>query len=120
VKVRKVGDVFVVAPSGWLMGGDETDAFEAVIRKLFADGNRRLVVNLADVATMNSLAIGTLMGCRQTYVNRDGQIALCGLGRRLSQVFSVTKLVRVFDIHVSEDDALEALSPPARSVGNGR
>jgi len=113
VTVRKVGDVTIVAPTGWLVGGDETDQLEDVVRGLLADGNRRLIVDLGGIAMMNSLAVGALMGCRQSYRNRDCQMALCGLNRRLARMFLITQLTLVFELYDTLDAALDSFQQSA-------
>lgn len=111
--VRMQGEIAVVSPRGSLVGGDETDRVEDVIRGLLGDGNRRMIVDLAEVVMMNSLAVGTLMGCRQSYRNRDGLIVLSGLNRRLTRIFLITQLTLVFDLYASVDEALAALGQVA-------
>lgn len=113
MKVRSEGDVVVVTPKGWLVGGDETDQLEEAIRGFLAQGNRRLVVDLGEVAMMNSLAVGALMGCRQSYRNRDGHLVLCGLNKRLVRIFLVTQLTLVFELHETLAEAMAALAQVA-------
>jgi len=113
VTVRKVGEVTIVSPTGWLVGGDETDQLEDTVRELLANGNRRLIVDLGGIAMMNSLAVGALMGCRQSYRNRDCLMALCGLNRRLARMFLITQLTLVFELYETLDAALEAFQQSA-------
>jgi anti-anti-sigma factor len=103
------GDIAILAPSGWLMGGKETDELEEAIRRLIDEGNRRLVLDLSDVAMMNSIALGVVTGCRMSYANRGGQIVLCGLDNRLHHIFVVTKLAMLFDCYAAAKDAIAAL-----------
>lgn len=111
--VRKAGDVTIVAPTGWLVGGDETDELEDKVRALLAEGHRRLVVDLSGIAMMNSLAVGALMGCRQSSRNRDCQMVVCGLNRRLARMFLITQLTLVFELYETLDEALAALQQSA-------
>lgn len=111
--VRNQGDVAIVTPTGWLVGGEETDQVEDVLRGLLAHGQLRVVVDLSGVAMMNSLAVGALMGCRQSYRNREGQLLLCGLNRRMTRMFLITQLTLVFQLHETLDEALAALEQSA-------
>lgn len=113
MKVRKVNDVAIVAPEGWLMGGSETVEFEQTVERVFQSGNRRLVIDLAGVEMMNSTAIGALTHCRARYAEAGGQVTLCNLDRRLDQIFVITKLCLVFDSYASEREAIEAFGQPA-------
>ena len=112
MKVRKVNDVAIIAPHGWLMGGDETEEFENTIRQVHAQGHRNLLVNMAEVQMMNSTAIGVLTGCRAGFVGRGGQVILCNLDQKLHQVFVITRLALLFDAYASEREALEAFTQP--------
>ena len=43
-------------------------------------------------------------------VGRGGEIKLCGLGKRLKDLFTMTKLIMVFDHHDGEDQAVAAFA----------
>ncbi len=113
MNVRREGEVTIVSPTGWLVGGDETDQLEDLVRGLLADGHRRLVVDLSGIVMMNSLAVGALMGCRQSFRNRDCRMVLAGLNHRLARMFLITQLTLVFEIHDTLDAALAALRASA-------
>ena len=113
MKVRKLNDVAIIAPQGWMMGGSETVAFEQALDDLFQSGNRRLVIDMSGVEMMNSTAIGALTHCRARYAEHEGQVILCNLDRRLDQIFVITKLCLVFDSYASEREAIEAFGQPA-------
>lgn len=113
MKIEKLDDIVVVSPRGWLVGGVETDDVEYAIRALLAEGNRRLVLDLTGVVMLNSLAVGALMGCRQSYKSRDGHLVLCGLNQRIVRIFLLTQLTLVFELHPTRDEALAALAQVA-------
>src|SRR5438067_2457396 len=115
MKERQVGDIAIIAPRGYLTAGDETQELEQRIngdtetddvQKAILDeaaaGNTRLVLNMSEVQALNSMAIGVLMRGYANYNGRGGEIKLCGLGRRLHDLFTMTKLIMVFDHHESE------------------
>jgi anti-sigma B factor antagonist len=111
MKVRMEKGVAVVALKGWLMGGAETDEMEKTIREALERGNRCLVLDLGDVNHMNSTALGKLVGLRTSYVNRGGTIKLCNLDKKIENLFVITKLSLVFDVHASEREALASFGP---------
>ena len=73
-----------------------------------AAGNTRLLLNMIECQALNSIAIGALMRGYANYKARGGEIKLCGLGKRLKDLFTMTKLIMVFDHHESEDQAVLA------------
>ena len=57
-----------------------------------------------------SIAIGVIMRAFANYRGRGGEIKLCGLGKRLKDLFIMTKLIMVFDHHETEEQTLAAFA----------
>lgn len=110
MKVRKEKGVAIVTPSGWMMGGKETDDFEKTVRDLLEAGNRCLIVDLGDVKHMNSTALGVMIGLHTSFVNREGRMTLCNMDARINSIMVIAKLSMVFDSHESLKEAVESYS----------
>jgi anti-sigma B factor antagonist len=108
VKRKAIQSVVVLYPKGNFFGDSETDELQKAIMDEAAAGNTRLVLNMAECQALNSIAIGALMRGYANYKARSGEIKLCGLGKRLKDLFTMTKLIMVFDHHESEDQAVKA------------
>ena len=98
----------ILYPKGGFFGDKETDELQKAIMDEAAAGNTLLVLNMAECTSLNSIAIGVLMRGYTNYKSRGGEIKLCGLGKRLRDLFTMTKLIMVFDHHDSEDQAVAA------------
>jgi anti-sigma B factor antagonist len=107
---KQVRTITVIALKGRFFGDRETDDLDKSIADEAAAGNKRLVLNFLECEAMNSTAIGVLMRWYANYKNRSGGIKLCGLGKRLKDLFVMTKLIMVFDHHDTEEQALAAFS----------
>ena len=59
---------------------------------------------------LNSAALGVLMRGYANYKGRGGEIGFCGLGKRIKDLFTMTKLIMVFDHHETEDAAIAAFA----------
>lgn len=105
---RDRGEVAVLALKGSFFGDTETDELMQAFNELVQMGNRRLVLDLAECEAMNSLAISVLMRAHANYTNREGEIKVCGLNKRIKSTFVMTKLILVFDHHGTEDAAVAA------------
>jgi anti-sigma B factor antagonist len=110
MKQRQVGEIAVLAPKGYLTGGDETDELEQAIKKLGEGGNKHLVINLADTQHLNSTALGILISAHSGYVRRGGQMKLCSVDKRIENIFVITKLSLVFDVYPSEEQAIASFA----------
>ena len=110
MKQRQVGDVAVLAPKGYLTGGDETDELEQAIKALGEGGNKHLVINLGETQHLNSTALGVLISAHSSYVRRGGQMKLCNVDQRIQNIFVITKLSMVFDVYPSEETAIASFA----------
>ena len=110
VRRKQVRSIVVLYPKGSFFGDAETDELQKAIMDEAAGGNTRLVLNLAECQALNSTAIGVLMRGYANYKGRGGEIKLCGLGKRIKDLFTMTKLIMVFDHHETEDEAVAAFA----------
>ncbi len=63
-----------------------------------------VLVNMRDVALMDSSGLGTLIGAVSRL--RPGTLHLYGCNNRIQRLLEITGLNRVFDVHVSEEEAM--------------
>lgn len=113
VRRREIRTITLLYPKGRFYGDKETDELEKAIMDEAASGNTMLIVNLSECEALNSVAIGVLMRGYANYKGRGGEIKLCSLGKRLKDLFTMTKLIMVFDHHDTEEQALAAFATPA-------
>jgi anti-sigma B factor antagonist len=110
VKRREVRSIVVLNLKGRFFGDSETDELEKSMMSEAAAGNKMLVLNLAECDALNSVAIGVLMRAYANYKGRGGEIKLCALGKRIKDLFTMTKLIMVFDHHDTEEQAIAAFA----------
>jgi anti-sigma B factor antagonist len=110
MKQRQVGNIVVLAPKGYLTGGDETEELEQAIKTLGDGGNRNLVINLGETQHLNSTALGVLISAHSNYVRRGGQMKLCNVDKRIENIFVITKLSLVFDVYPTEEQAIASFA----------
>ncbi len=105
IKVRRSGDVSILDVSGRITLGDTVGLRDAVHRELEA-GNKKILLNLADVTYMDSTGIGELTSAYSSVKNRGGDIKLVNLTKKVDGLMQITKLVTVFDISDNEAAAV--------------
>ena len=110
VKVKRLNGVVVATPRGFLVGGEETDQLETLIRDLATEGNQHLIINLGETQHINSTALGVLITGHTNYARRGGQMKLCNVDKRIQNIFVITKLSLVFDVYDSEDKAIASFA----------
>jgi anti-sigma B factor antagonist len=110
VRRKEVRSIVILYPRGNYFGDKETDDLQKAIMDEAASGNTRLILNMSEVQSLNSIGIGVLMRGFSNYKGRGGEIKLCGLGKRLRDLFTMTKLIMVFDHHETEEQAVAAFA----------
>ena len=68
----------------------------------------KLLINFSQVDHMSSAALGTLITIHHKIRNRSGELRLANIDPQIQEVFSITKLDRIFTIHEDGDDAMKA------------
>ena len=110
MRERTVGTITILAPKGYLTGGDETDELEQKIKAMSEAGNKHLVINLSETQHLNSTALGVLISAHSNYVRRGGQMKLCAVDKRIENIFVITKLSMVFDSYATEELAIASFA----------
>jgi len=67
-----------------------------------------IVVNLSQVQFMDSTALSTLIDGMKRSRLHNGDLRLCGLQQPVRMLFELTRLDRVFEIYIDENDAVDA------------
>ena len=110
VRRKEIRSIVVLYPKGSFFGDKETDDLQKAIMDEAAGGNTMLLLNMSECQSLNSIAIGVLMRGYSNYKGRGGEVKLCGLGKRLKDLFTMTKLIMVFDHHETEEQALASFA----------
>lgn len=76
-------------------------------------GVRKMVVNLAPVAFLDSFGIGVIVVTARKMTAASGQLKLCGVGERVRMSLTITRLDRTLDIVADEAEAVRSLGGQA-------
>jgi len=107
---REKGGITIIDVNGKLTLGEGTGALRAKIRELADGGSKRIVLNMADVAYMDSSGLGELIGAHTTVVTAGGEIKLLNLAKRVHDLMKLTKLYTVFESFEDEGAAVDSFS----------
>src|SRR5439155_261222 len=109
VNPRRLDDVVILDLSGRITMGEGTLILRDRIQKLLAAGDRKFLLNLADVDYIDSSGLGELVTSFTTVRNHGGQLKLLNLTRRVQDLLQITKLLTVFEVFNNEAEALKTL-----------
>jgi anti-sigma B factor antagonist len=111
--VRHVGDVAVVDLDGRITLGESTGLLRDNLRQLFAQGSRKIILNMARVGYVDSAGLGELVGLYTTAKNQGAAIKLLNVQKKLSDLLSITKLHTVFEAYDNEMLAISSFGQSA-------
>jgi len=110
ISSRTVDDrIAVVSPAG------EVDLHTAPeikqrIGELSDQGYNQIVVDLSRIDYLDSTGLGVLVGALKRLREKDGELRLVHPTSRVMRVLEITRLVNVFQIFDSEEEALGGLT----------
>ena len=108
LEVKQIDGVTVLRVKGNLTGGPETFMVHDKVKQLLTEKQFRMVIDLSGVELINSVGLGMLMGCYSSAKNAGGDIKLAGISERVKNIFVITKLITIFDVHESVREAVDA------------
>ncbi len=71
-----------------------------------ASSNPKLLLNFLNVEHLSSAALGTLITVNNKVRQKGGQLRLSNIDKQIYEVFRITKLDKLFQIHDEEAKAL--------------
>lgn len=108
VTTRELGDVTVVDAVGRLTLGDGGTRLRDLIHVLANSGQKKYLLNLADVDFIDSYGIGELARCYATVRRVGGEMKLVRLSKKVHGTLQITNLDTLFEIHSEENAAVQA------------
>ena len=73
------------------------------------DGRKKIVLDFTNVEYLSSAALGKLITMEKKVKAARGKLRLCNIRPDILEVFSITRLDKLFDIHKDEEAALDGL-----------
>jgi len=108
---RTAGAVSVLTLTGKLTS-DDSGQLKGKVTSLMDAGRTKIVINLAAVSYIDSSGLGELVSCHTT-AKQKGAVKLANLGKRIQDLLVMTKLMMVFDVYNSEDEAIKSFESAA-------
>ena len=106
-KTEQNGKIAIIEVRGSLVGDSDTDQFRSAVQDFLEQGNKCLVINLGKVNYMNSSGIGAIIAAYTSYKKVNGEIKLAGISNNVQNLLVVTKLIDIFDVHDTVDQAIQ-------------
>lgn len=115
---RSVAGITVICCTGRIVLGEESAKLRHVIREELSESNR-LVLDLGGVTHIDSTGLGALAGLHLSARKAGGNIKLANVKPHLYDVLGVTKLLTIFELFSTAEDAAGTFNPLAGQVTPG-
>jgi anti-sigma B factor antagonist len=107
LETRVSNGVVILSCIGRVVFGDEANALRDTLKHLLGS-NKQIIVNMSSVSYIDSGGLASLVGACSSARMAGAEIKLMGLGQRIKDTLQVTKLVTVFEVYDSEQQAVAA------------
>ena len=114
-KTSRVGEVIVVYLDGAIFFGEESASLRVLVKDLL-NKSRQIVLDLGDVAYIDSGGLGTLVGLYASAHKIGGDIRIARVGYRANEVLQITKLITLFEVFDKTEDAIASFKRAAAAT----
>ena len=109
VRTRPIDDRIAIIELAGEMDVYTTPKAKEAMLELLEKGYYHLVVNLQQTVYLDSTALGVLVGTLKRVREQGGDLRLVAPPPRIKRLLEITRLVNVFPIDASEQEATEKL-----------
>lgn len=103
---RKSGDVAILDLSGRIVLGDGSKQLSGKIVELLGAGNKKILLNLAEVSYVDSSGLGEMVSSYSTVRDAGGKIKLLNVQPRMADLLKITHLSNLFETFSAEGEAV--------------
>jgi anti-sigma B factor antagonist len=107
---RVVGDVTVIDINGKMTLGEGDELLRDKVNSLIQQGQKKLVLNLAEVPYIDSAGLGEIVRTYTTVSRQGGALKLLSLTKRIQDLLAITKLLTIFETFDTEAEAVKSFS----------
>jgi anti-sigma B factor antagonist len=108
IEEKDVNGVTVLELDGRVTLGEGSGLLRTKLKDLLSQGKTRLVLDLAEVSYVDSAGLGTLVAGYTSAQNQGANLKLANLTKRFHEQLNITKLVTVFDVYDTVQDAVKS------------
>jgi anti-sigma B factor antagonist len=113
---RPVDGVVILDLAGKIRLGEGNLDLHRTLRSLVEQDEKKVLLNLAEVSSIDSSGLGELVAGYTTLEKSGGELKLLSLTERVSELMMITKLLTVFDVYDDEALAIASFKPDIERI----
>jgi len=106
ISAREKQGVTVLDLRGRIISGEECDSLRKTIKELLASNQAKILLNVGDVARVDSTGIGILVEGAILTASEGGRLKLLHVPRLIHNILSTHHLLQAFEVFDNEDEAV--------------
>ena len=110
---RRDDDVLILDLEGKIRLGEGCAELRKTLRFLVENGEKKILLNLANVSYIDSSGLGELVSSYITLRKNEGEIRLIHLSKNIHELMLMTKLLTIFEVYDNEREAIESFETPS-------
>jgi len=111
ISIRESGDVTILDLRGRSTIDGESELLDNRLRKLIANGVRRVLLNLTDLTQVDSSGVGVIIDTYVSLKDQGGDLKLLCPRGRVREVLRVLRLLEIIPYFENETKALVSFRP---------
>ena len=104
--VRKVDNMVILDLKGKITIGAGDIMLREHINKVLEQGEKNILLNMAELTYMDSSGMGELISCYTSVTNRGGKLKLLNLTKKIQNLLQITQLITIFEVYENEAEAV--------------
>jgi anti-sigma B factor antagonist len=116
ISERPAESILILDLKGNIRIGEDSLNVHRTLRQLLERGEKRILLNLADVSYIDSSGLGELVGAYATCRKQGVELKLLNLTARVRELMVITKLLIVFEVYEDEREAIASFGAPEAQV----
>src|SRR5437764_3353322 len=120
ISARQAGNAVVLDLTGDITLFNSPQVRKALIEQLRENRVPHLIINMLGVPYVDSSGVASLVEGLKISRDLKSRFALFGLSKSARTVLELTHLLRIFEVHQTEQESLEAPAPPPFSTSNSK
>ncbi len=108
VEVRQNQDVMILDLKGRLTAGLGDQILHDAIDELLAENRTKILLNLSEVAFLDSAGVGELVAGLRTARRFGAELKLLNVGARVYSTLDMTRLLPTFETYDDENEAVRS------------
>ncbi len=108
LEFRQIGDVTVVDVKGGITLDNGSAMFGREIRALSRKAKNKIIINMREVVSVDSSAIGELYSASVSVHNQEGKLKLLNLPHRVRHTLQLMELYQRFEVFDNEEVSIRS------------